>query len=240
MELDNTLEALESVGQPRGFENYYLTFFGAPSTTAPWAWRFQGHHISLSVTLAAGDISVTPSFLGAAPAEIPTGFKAGLRALRAEEDLGRELVRSFDKAQRDLAIISNQAPRDIFSGNLNAEEFRLKDRGDWDAWRETGIIFTRFGTASPAILATTYWRNIGACHTAEKQLARRFVDQFFAVAQSTGYSRGNQRSTTSSGKPRRTGARGPWDTNKPFVIDVQLHATQGKRCADPTFLLVSQ
>lgn len=39
MELDNALEALESVGQPRGFENYYLAFFGEPSTTAPWAWR---------------------------------------------------------------------------------------------------------------------------------------------------------------------------------------------------------
>ena len=137
MELDNILEATEVMGQARGFENYYLSFFGEPSTTDPWAWRFQGHHVSLNVTLVAGDISVTPSFLGATPAEIPSGFMAGLRTLRAEEDLGRELVRSLDEAHRDLAVISDRAPRDIFSGHLNAEEFRLKERADWDAWRET-------------------------------------------------------------------------------------------------------
>ena len=102
-----------------------------------WPRLQDGLLLSLNVTLVAGDISVTPSFLGATPAEIPSGFMAGLRTLRAEEDLGRELVRSLDEAHRDLAVISDRAPRDIFSGHLNAEEFRLKERADWDAWRET-------------------------------------------------------------------------------------------------------
>lgn len=137
MELDNILEDSEFVGQPRGFENYYLSIFGVPSAEAPWAWRFQGHHLSLNVTLAGGNITVTPSFLGATPAEIPTGFMAGVRTLRAEEDLGRALVRSLDESQRETTIISAQAPRDIFAGNLNAHEFRLKPRQDWNLWRET-------------------------------------------------------------------------------------------------------
>ena len=102
-----------------------------------WPRLQDGLLLSLNVTLVAGDISVTPSFLGATPAEIPSGFMAGLRTLRAEEDLGRELVRSLDEAHRDLAVISDRAPRDIFSGHLNAEEFRLKERADWDAWMET-------------------------------------------------------------------------------------------------------
>lgn len=137
MELDNVLEDLEFVGQPRGFENYYLTIFGAPSTDTPWSWRFQGHHLSLNVTLVGGDIAVTPSFLGATPAEIPTGFMAGLRTLRAEEDLGRRLARSLRPAQLKQAKVSDQAPRDLFTGNLDADAFRLKARKDWDSWRET-------------------------------------------------------------------------------------------------------
>ena len=137
MELDNVLEDLEFVGQPRGFENYYLTIFGSPSATTPWSWRFQGHHLSLNVTLIAGDIAVTPSFLGATPAEISTGFMAGLRTLRAEEDLGRLLARSFNAAQIKQAKVGEQAPRDLFTGNLDANAFRLKDRRDWDTWRET-------------------------------------------------------------------------------------------------------
>ena len=137
MELDNVLEDLEFVGQPRGFENYYLTIFGSPSANTPWSWRFQGHHLSLNVTLIAGDIAVTPSFLGATPAEISTGFMAGLRTLRAEEDLGRLLARSFNAAQIKQAKVGEQAPRDLFTGNLDANAFRLKDRRDWDTWRET-------------------------------------------------------------------------------------------------------
>ena len=43
----------------------------------------------------------------------------------------------------------------------------------------------------------------------------------FVHIQSTGYSRGNHRSTTSSGNPRRTGARGPFETSNPFFRSVE-------------------
>ncbi len=125
MELDNVLEDLEFVGQPRGFENYYLTIFGVPSSSNPWSWRFQGHHLSLNVTVVADEIAVTSSFLGATLSEISTGFMAGLRTLRAEEDLGRQLAHSLDAAQLKQAVIGEQAPRDLFTGNLDAHAFRL-------------------------------------------------------------------------------------------------------------------
>ena len=35
---------------------------------APWAWRFEGHHVSLTLTMVPGvGIAVTPHFLGANP-----------------------------------------------------------------------------------------------------------------------------------------------------------------------------
>ena len=47
--------------------NYALALFGVPGP-APWAWRFEGHHVSLSLTIVAGvGIAVTPHFLGANP-----------------------------------------------------------------------------------------------------------------------------------------------------------------------------
>ena len=129
MELEEVLGALEEGGLPRAVEDYFLVFFGTPSVTAPWAWRFEGHHVSLSVTVVSGGVTVTPSFLGANPAEIRNGALAGFRVLRAEEDLGRQLVLSLDAAQRARAVVSGDAPRDIFSGNLR------KERSDWDTWR---------------------------------------------------------------------------------------------------------
>ena len=38
----------------------------------PWAWRFEGHHLSLSVLVAPGHgVAVTPVFFGANPAHVP-------------------------------------------------------------------------------------------------------------------------------------------------------------------------
>jgi hypothetical protein len=131
MELERVLGSLDENGLPRGVEDYFLTFFGRPSTATPWAWRFEGHHVSLSISVAPDDVRVTPTFLGADPAELRTGPLAGLRPLRAEQDLGRRLVLSLDEAQRARAVISPEAPQDIFTGNLR------KAPADWEAWRTT-------------------------------------------------------------------------------------------------------
>ena len=156
MELDEVLGALEEVGLPRGVEDYFLTFFGTPSVGAPWAWRFEGHHVSLSVTVTPAAVTVTPSFLGANPAEIRSGWLTGFRALRAEEDLGRALVLSLDAEQRSEAVIAAEAPRDIFSGNLG------KDQRDWEAWRTT---LRAQGIA------------VSALDDAQRTLVRRIIDE---------------------------------------------------------------
>jgi Protein of unknown function (DUF3500) len=61
----------------RGFRdpgNYALVMFGDPSGTAPWAWRFEGHHLSISVLVAPGHgVAATPAFSGANPALVPQG-----------------------------------------------------------------------------------------------------------------------------------------------------------------------
>jgi hypothetical protein len=48
--------------------------FGEPGEDAPWAWRFEGHHISLSIAVVPGEgLTVTPTFLGADPAAVGVG-----------------------------------------------------------------------------------------------------------------------------------------------------------------------
>ncbi|HJR71574.1 MAG TPA: DUF3500 domain-containing protein, partial [Gammaproteobacteria bacterium] len=47
MQLENVLQPSSATGFPRGVEDYSVTLFGEPSDTVPWAWRFEGHHISL-------------------------------------------------------------------------------------------------------------------------------------------------------------------------------------------------
>ncbi len=132
MQTDEILRVWEDVGLPRGKEKYWLSFFGTPSMDEPWAWRFEGHHVSLNISVApGGNVRVTPTFFGADPAEMPQGALSGFRPHAATEDLGRDLILSMNESQREIAILSDQPPRDIFAGNLG------KPQDDWETWRQT-------------------------------------------------------------------------------------------------------
>lgn len=130
MQTEEILSLWEDVGLPRGNEKYWLVFFGTPSMEEPWAWRFEGHHVSLNVSAAPGSIRVTPTFFGADPAEVPQGPMAGFRPHGAVEDLGRTLVLSLSGSQQEVAILSDQPPLEIFATNLG------RPRDDWEAWKE--------------------------------------------------------------------------------------------------------
>jgi len=97
---------------------YYLTFFGEPGPAATWGWRFEGHHLSINLTLAHGKVvSGTPNFMGSNPAEVRVGSRQGLRALGAEEDLGRDLLTSLPADLQAKAIVDPKAPDDILTSN---------------------------------------------------------------------------------------------------------------------------
>ncbi len=132
MQTEEILSVWEDIGLPRGKEKYWLALYGTPSMDEPWAWRFEGHHVSLNISVApGGSVRVTPTFFGADPGEMPTGALAGFRPHAAAEDLGRDLVLSLSDAQRETAVLSNEAPRDIFASPIN------KPRDDWETWRQT-------------------------------------------------------------------------------------------------------
>jgi len=117
MHLEGILAVLENRPERRDPENYHFWVFGTPSRDRPWGWRFEGHHVSLNFTSTDGVTVSTPSFIGANPARVPSGPFAGWRLLAHEEDLARALVQSLDADQRERAVISATAPRDIITGN---------------------------------------------------------------------------------------------------------------------------
>lgn len=113
MELDDVLRELGG-GASRDPELYYFAMFGEPSRDRPWGWRVEGHHVSLHFSSVDGEVvSVTPAFLGANPAEVQDGRRAGLRVLAREEDLGFALLESLTAEQRRVCVFSERSPRDI-------------------------------------------------------------------------------------------------------------------------------
>lgn len=101
---------------------YYLAIFGTPGEET-WGWHAGGHHISLSFTIAGGQlVSPTPTFFGSHPAEVAGVGPNLLRPLAGEEDLARELLHLLDPEQRARAIISPAAPFDIVQSNRSRVE----------------------------------------------------------------------------------------------------------------------
>ena len=118
MQLEDVLKELEKSDRfARDPAAYHLTVFGAPSISNTWAWRFEGHHLSLHFTIVDGSATVsTPSFFGASPAEVRSGPQRGRRAFAVQEDTARALLHSLDDLQRSQAVVSSVAPANILTG----------------------------------------------------------------------------------------------------------------------------
>jgi len=126
--LEDVLHAIEGWSM-RDPDLYYFSVFGEPSLKSAWGWRYEGHHVSLHWTMVDGKVAgSTPQFLGANPAEVRDGALQGTRALAAEEDLGRALVKSLNQAQRSEAILADSPPSDILSSGARAAAIQ-EDRG---------------------------------------------------------------------------------------------------------------
>lgn len=107
-------QGLDSSGRDPAL--YFLSVFGEPQGAAEWAWRFEGHHLSLHFTLLGNALMAsTPSFFGANPARVPHGTHEGLRILAPLEDLALTLMSSFSEGQRRRALVADTAPRDIIT-----------------------------------------------------------------------------------------------------------------------------
>lgn len=97
-------------------ENYYITFFGTPSSKEPWGWRLEGHHVALNFFSIDGVVvSSTPSAFGSNPGTVPRGPQTGKQILKLETDLGFQLVNSFSDAQLKVVKFSDTAPREMFT-----------------------------------------------------------------------------------------------------------------------------
>ena len=112
IEAEGILNDLENNSAMRDTGLYYVTFYGTPNKEKPWAWGFEGHHLSLNFTIDGSDISYVPMFHGASPA-----IYKEKRFLKNEEDIALELVNSLDQDQKTKVIMTDTALDDIVSGN---------------------------------------------------------------------------------------------------------------------------
>lgn len=125
--LEAMLQAATTNKAFRDPENYALAIFGRPGH-GPWAWRFEGHHISLTLALTPGiGIAVTPHFFGANPFSgrvVPVGHGGLARVLERESALAFEIVGELDARCLREAVIASISPADILTGPGREDSLR--------------------------------------------------------------------------------------------------------------------
>lgn len=118
MHLERILQELENRPVDNDWRNpelYYLAIFGTPGREAPWGWRMEGHHLSLNFSSLDREVVATPAFFGSNPAIVRSGTYQGTEVLKAEQELGRELVRMLTAEQAAIAILPGKAPGDLIT-----------------------------------------------------------------------------------------------------------------------------
>lgn len=111
--LEEVLDRRERGARHRHIGDYWVAVFGDPGADEPWSWRFEGHHVSVTMTALGADVSPAPVFFGANPARISYAGRTVSRPLAPEEDLGRGLLDALGTRGRAVAIVADEAPADI-------------------------------------------------------------------------------------------------------------------------------
>ena len=106
----------------RNRERFCLQVYGTPTAKGAWAWRWEGHHLSLTFTMVDDEVvSTTPSAFSSEPNTVPSGPHKGLIVLKDEEAIGRKLFSDLRGVARRGALLSDRAPGNIQS-TFGAEE----------------------------------------------------------------------------------------------------------------------
>jgi Protein of unknown function (DUF3500) len=129
MALEEVLDRAEGYQRGRHSNDYWVAVYGDPDPDGRWTWRVEGHHLSVSMTLAGDAISPAPVFLGANPASVLHGGRTVVRPLAAEEELARALLDAMGPEARGSAVVADTAPDDILSAQRPSVDGRLEPLG---------------------------------------------------------------------------------------------------------------
>src|SRR5882762_461099 len=111
--LEEVLDRKEQWRRGRHSDDYWVSVYGDPDGDQPWSWRFEGHHLSVTMTVAGQEVSPAPVFFGANPACVSYAGRPVSRPLGPEEDLVRALLDAMGARDRSAAVVAGQAPADI-------------------------------------------------------------------------------------------------------------------------------
>jgi arylsulfatase A-like enzyme len=107
MRLNETLAELKDNFDEYGQWLYWITIMGEPSTTTPWGWQLDGHHVVINYFVLGDQVVMSPLFIGSEPVRADSGKFKGTVIMQEEERKGLEFMNSLDEDQKKKAPVDS-------------------------------------------------------------------------------------------------------------------------------------
>jgi hypothetical protein len=126
MKLNGTLAELTDNFEEYGEWLYWITIMGEPSTTKPWGWQIDGHHLIVNYFVLGDQVVMSPVFIGSEPVHATSGRFKGTIVMQDEQDKGLTLIQALNEKQQQAAILSrakegNNALSQAYKDNINLD-----------------------------------------------------------------------------------------------------------------------
>ena len=169
MKLNRTLGELNNDNFAKyGEWKYWLSIMGTPSTTEPWGWQLDGHHLIINYVLLGDQVVMTPTFWRQATMAKTVSTRAA-EVLADETDSGLELIQSLTPEQQKQAVI--KVHKD--GVNILAQGF-----SDNAIVPYAGISAAGFSERQKALLSKVIGTYVGNMRDEHAQLRMQEVEQY--------------------------------------------------------------
>jgi hypothetical protein len=129
MKTDQTLKELNNGSDDYDEELYYFTIMGEPSSTEPWGWQLDGHHLVINYFVLGDQVVMSPVFMGGEPIITTTGKYAGNTLFQDEQNLGLAFMRSLSTEHQAEATISRMKTKNNNISEANKDNLYLDYQG---------------------------------------------------------------------------------------------------------------
>ncbi|MFJ9025345.1 DUF3500 domain-containing protein [Streptomyces sp. NPDC102259] len=107
---------------------YFFTFMGTPSTSQPWGFQYEGHHVAINYFVLGDQVVMTPTFMGSEPTSA-TYVGEKITLFKKETTAGLTLLRSLTDAQRKKVISSESKAGDNLKAGAGQDNLELAHQG---------------------------------------------------------------------------------------------------------------
>lgn len=108
--------------------HYFFTFMGTPSTSQPWGFQYEGHHVAINYFVLGDQVVMTPTFMGSEPT---TGTYKGekITLFKPETTAGLTMIRSLTKAQLAKAVSTQSNGNEDMKAGAGQDNLKLAYEG---------------------------------------------------------------------------------------------------------------